>query len=305
VVELADTQVLGTCAERLGGSSPLCGTLLQLCYNNFMKRFLTLAVAGLILLAVLLPFQNVRADSEQAYADYLFNLDIYRKAYNEFKVAKNEYDKFKTLTSQTTALEKTIVMLDKRDRLLRAYLQFLLEKLNENPGLSDSEKSLYQKIITNENTFLDVHSNLIPSIGSISDALDVSQQLESHYLVLQTSIRQTILGLTLGQLQYLYRQYIAEIDDVTKLVDESRQVLSIGKQSVADRWIVSINSKRSLYEQKVNSISPKIASLKAQNIADLDRQMGLIQKDLGEAKTHLLDGSSYIKELMDILRYKD
>src|SRR3972149_4862635 len=87
----------------------------------------------IVFLILLVP--HVFASSQQAYQDYLFQFDIYRQKYSEFTVSKNEYLKSKTLTSQTTALEKTIAMLSFRDLLLRAYLLLLNEKLNEDRGL--------------------------------------------------------------------------------------------------------------------------------------------------------------------------
>jgi hypothetical protein len=248
---------------------------------------------------------QVYASSEQSYQDYVYQYDKYRAAYNEFKIAKNEYDKFNTLNSQTTVLEKTKVMLTWRDTLLRSYLTFLSDKLTENPGLSDTRKDLYRNLITNENTFLENHSGLIPSIGSIGDATEVSAELKSHYIVLQTSIRQTILGLSYGQLSDMYNKYSQSISSVSGILNESRSVIPMAKQSTADRWLVSINNKKTLYEQKMDRIDNMISSIKGNQLDDLDRSMVDIQKELGEARTYLQDGTSYIKELMDILRYKD
>jgi len=268
----------------------------------FSKISLILGISVIIFLNGRSP---VFASSEQAYQDYVYQYDKYRAAYNEFRVAKNEYDKFKTLTSQTTVLEKTKVMLTWRNNLLRAYLLFLDEKLNENPGLNDSNKSLYKTLIGNENSFLEKNTELIPSIGSINDAKTVSSKLESHYLILQTSIRQIILGLISGQLNFFYGRLDTSLTALMTVLNDSREFLPMSKQSIADRWVVSINSKKNLYEQKMDGIGSNIAVLKSGRIADLDQRMGEIQKDLGEAKTYLQDDISYMKELMEILRYKE
>src|SRR3990167_2153444 len=155
-----------------------------------MKRYFILFTCSI--LSLFLLSSHISASSQQAHTDYLYQYDVYRQSYNDFKVAKNEYEKFKSLVSQTDALEQTKKMLAQRDVLLRSYLLLLNEKLNENKGLDGSDKTLYQTLIQNEVKFLESHANLIPAIGSIDDTVDVSKQLESHYNILQTSIRQTI-----------------------------------------------------------------------------------------------------------------
>ncbi len=159
-----------------------------------MKVKFALTILLLPFLLIFLPNQ-IFASSQTAYKDYLYQFDQYRTKQNNFKVARTEYLKYKTLLSETTALDTAKTMLAQQDQLLRSYLLFLNEKLNENTGLSSSEKNLYQTLIRNEVTFLETHTALIPSIGSLADAVSVAKQLESHYLVLSAYIRQTIIAL--------------------------------------------------------------------------------------------------------------
>src|SRR3989344_509591 len=156
-----------------------------------MRRMLFLPVLLMLVLLVALP---VKASSQQAYQDYLYQLDVYRQTYTDFAVAKNEYEKFKSLTSQSAALTKTIGMLTQRDVLLRAYLSLLNEKLNEDRVLSQTEKQLYQTVISNEITFLAEHAGRIPSIGSLDDETDAFHELESHHNVVYGSLRRIISG---------------------------------------------------------------------------------------------------------------
>ena len=73
----------------------------------------------------LFPVTKVNASSTQAYQDYLYQFDQYRSAYNNFSTAKSEYLKYKTLLSETTALDTTETMMTKRTQLLTSYLKFL------------------------------------------------------------------------------------------------------------------------------------------------------------------------------------
>src|SRR3972149_6420904 len=164
-------------------------------------------ILSLVLLVLALAARATGATSSQAYQDYLYQFEVYRQKYSDFQVAKNEYEKFKSLASQTAALEKTKIMLSQRDQLLRAYLFLLNERLNEDQGLNVPEKQQYQTLIKNEVTFLDGHSALVPSIGYLPEAVKVSEELQSHYNVLSRSMRQTIVAISLGQLSVLSKQY--------------------------------------------------------------------------------------------------
>lgn len=258
------------------------------------------------LLVLLVPFvHRIFATSERAYQDYLYQFDLYRTKYSDFTIAKNEYEKFGSLSSQTTALEKTSVMLSQRDQLLRAYLLLLNEKLNEDRGLPDTQKLTYRTLINNEIVFLDQHSSLVQSIGSLEDATNVSRELESHYAVLQGSIRQTIVGVSLGQLAILTRQFDQEIADAKALVASSRTSFTPRKQVTIDRWLLQITNVRNLYQQKIDSITTKTAQLKGNSIDALDGLFAELKRDLGQAKQYLVEGNGFIGEIIETLRYQE
>src|SRR3989344_2399647 len=212
-----------------------------------MKRVIVFVIFIILVIFV----SPIRSSSEKAYQDYLYQFDLYRQKYSDFTIAKNEYEKFGSLTSQTTALANTSAMLSQRDQLLRAYLLLLNEKLNEDRGLLDTQKATYWALTGNEISFLDAHSTLVSSIGSLDDATEVSKELESHYAILSTSMRQVITGVSLGQLAVLARQYDTALADAKALMTANRGVFSPQKQATVDRWILQITNIRSLYKQKI------------------------------------------------------
>lgn len=257
-----------------------------------------------LLTFVVLLISPVYATSQQAYQDYLYQFDLYRTTFSDFQVSKNEYEKFGSLTSETTALEKTKLMLTQRDQLLRAYLLLLNEKLSESSGLSSNERGLYQSLLINEVKFLESHSALIPSIGSLEDAVDVSKQLESHYNILQATMRQTISAISLGGLSELASQYDTVVIDAKNLISQNRTFFSPQKQAVLDRWVLQIANKRSLYQQKTDTVKSLSSTLKG-DIPKLDDQFTSIQKNLSEARQYLAEGSSFITELFTAIRYQE
>ncbi len=267
-------------------------------------KFLYITILGTVLL-LFLTNTYIFASSSQAYSDYLFQFDVYRQKYTDFKVAKNEYEKFKSLSSQTDALKKTITMLTQRDLLLRAYLLLLNEKLNEDQGLNDQDQLLYQTLINNEVTFLDAHSTLVTAIGSLNDADQISKKLESHYDILQASMRQTIGGISLGQLALHAKEYDIALADIKALITANRGVFTPEKQTTLDRWILQITNTRSLYQQKVDTIAQSIAQFKDTSVSEQDRSFQKVQRSIGEARQYLVDGAGYLRELIEALRYQD
>ncbi len=265
------------------------------------------AIVSVLAIIVILftPLTVVSATSEKAYQDYLFQYDQYRLKLNNFKVARTEYLKFKTLLAETTSLDTVKSMMIQRNSLLRSYLLLLTEKLNENQGLAAIDKQLYQRLIQNENAFLVNHSQLIGSIGSITDATNVSKQLESHYLVLYAGIRQTLTALSLGDLMTIDTQYKSNFEAIRKLVDINKSTVSPEKQSTIDRWLLQINNKQNLYLQKVEQIMTANSKLTGNTQLEMDELFASIQKNLNEAKQYLSEGTSFMQELITLIRYKD
>jgi hypothetical protein len=245
------------------------------------------------------------ATSAQARQDYLFQFDTYRTKYADFQVAKNEYQKFGTLTSETTALEKTKTMLAQRDQLLRSYLFLLNEKLTEDAGLNPTTKQLYRTLIANEIKFLDTHESLIPSIGSLEDASQVSGELESHYRVLQVSIRQILVGLAMGQLSILSNVYDAALRDAQAVITANSGLFSIQKRETVNRWILQVTNKKSLFQQKYDSISSANAQMNANDLQELERDYNEISRTIAEARQYLLEGASFLMELKNALKFID
>lgn len=264
-------------------------------------------VIGIIFIALLfaLPLSILRASSQTAYQDYLYQSDVYRQKYTDFQIAKNEYLKFNTLASQTDAISKTSAMLSQRSLLLRSFLLLLNEKVNESPELLSTETDLYHTYIKNEVAFLENHSQFVGSVQSIKDEEKASNQLEDHYDVLLTEMQQISLGVKLAKLRALGNSYSQEMLTAKALIDQVKAELPIDKQTTIDRWFVQISNKRTIFLQKIDSINRHILSLKSSEVRDLDSNATSIQNELSDAQKELVEGLSYIKELINAMRFKD
>jgi hypothetical protein len=263
------------------------------------------ALLTIFLFLCFLTPASVYASSTSAYKEYLIEFDAYRAGLNDFKVARSEYLKFKTLTSQQTALAKTKQMLIQRSQLLRSYLQFINEKLNENTSIDQTNRQLYQTLIKNEVTFLNNHTGLIGAIGSIQDADGVSMQLASHYAMLQSNMYQTIVGLKISELMALDAQYQDVFTKSYTLIQNNKSLFSPEKQAILDRWLLQIQNKRDLFKQKIDEISKENSVLKSSSLTEITASFQRIQKSIAEAKQYLAEGSSFIQELTTSMQYGD
>lgn len=257
----------------------------------------------LVLLVLLVP--SVHAASSQAYQDYLYQFDVYRTKYTEFRTAKNEYEKFHSLTSQTTALSNTTAMLAQRNNLLRSYLLLLDERISENPGLNDYEKAEYHRTINTELKFFDGNNSRIAGIGTLEDAQAVSRELETHHKVLQTVIRQTITGISLGSLASLAQQFDAGFSEANNIASSSRTIFSPQKQATIDRWLQQIQQVRNLYQQNVEEIGVMNTKLSERSIDGLDDGFRSIKNEIVQAKTYIQEGNRFLGELIEALRYQN
>ncbi|MBU1472629.1 hypothetical protein KKB64_02470 [Patescibacteria group bacterium] len=265
-----------------------------------MKSF---AIAVIVILGLwFVP--HVSATSEKAYQDYLYQSDRYRQAITEFQTAKAEYEQYKSLSSQTAALAKTITLLTQRNGMLRTYLLLLNEKLDEDTGLASHDKQSYQALLQSEIGFLEKNTASITAVGSLEEAKDVSRNLESHYDMFSASVRRTIIGISLGRLNALARRYDELTPAIQSLITTYRNQYSPEKQATFDRWLVAITNKRSLFQQKADEITRNTTEMTGDHY-DIDRMFSQMLNSLGEARQFLADGASYLRELIVALQYRD
>jgi len=258
----------------------------------------------LFLLTPLVLALSVYAASPQAYQDYLYQFDLYRQKYNDFQIAKNTYDKFNTLESQSQALSATKTMLSQRNMLLHTYLLYLYERVGEHQGITPSNKQLYLSLLGNELAFLETQNNLVPSINTLSDTVSSSEQLESHYPVLQITIRKIIAGISLGQLNIIAQNFDKQVQSAQSLVNQNASLLTAEKRTVINNWLIQIGSKRSLYQQKIDQTASAITALTSSTgVRDIDKQYADIVEDIDGAKQYLADAIANLNELSVSLQY--
>lgn len=271
------------------------------CYDEQVRYIPVFLVFILSLLFVQVPV--AQASSEQAYRDYQFQYDVYRTRLNEYRIAYTQYKQFNSLAAQQDALERGKLFLAQRSQAAKTYFLFLNERLSENPGLGTGELPFYRAVITNQVAYLDQNLVLAPSAGSFEDARRVSDEFVKNNEQMQAAYRQIIAGIQLGYLNYFAKRF----DDIgtaaQTLVAQSKTFSTPQKQQSMDRWLLSLSNKRSLFQQKSNTIRSKI-SLLTGDVTEQDRLLLEIQTTIGGARQDLVELAANLKELETALLYE-
>lgn len=268
-----------------------------------MRKFFLI---GLIFFLITIPISTAVASSKQAYGDYLYQFDRYRQTYSDFQVARDSYLKYHSLTSQTQAVNATQTMLTQRNLLLRSYLLFLNEKLNEDWGLTATARQQYQGNLQKEIAFLDAQNREIVGLTTLDDAVRMSKLLETHAIPLQITIRQTIIGITLGKLSALSRTFDQSLQMTQTLVNANAALLTPEKISTINQWLIQIQNTRNLYQQKIEEITDAAGTQfsAATTVFDIDQKFTDINKKFTEAQHLLAQTAAYLGELVTALQYQ-
>lgn len=242
------------------------------------------------------------AVSIQAYQDYQYQFGLYRQKLTEYTTAITEYKKFNSLTTQQAALDAAKAVITQRDLAAKTYYLFLNEKLNENPGITTSEATVYRAAITDTIAFLDANAADAGISQSLSEADTVSRAFTKQYMAMQANYRQTAIAIQLGYLTYFAAKFDAGAAQATALIAAAKPQLTPEKQGTLDRWLVTLTNQHSLYVQKATAIAV-IQKKITGDLTEQERQLSSAQKAINEAKQILTEGASYLKEVEDALRY--
>lgn len=267
-----------------------------------MKQLLRISIV-ICLQLVLLP-TAIFAQSQSHYQSYLTQYDSYRKALSSFQIAKNEYDKFKTLQAQAQALTTAKTLLIERNKTLRQYIELLQNLIRETPHMATEEASTLNTLLENEKAFLTTHEKFVASISTVADANTASKQLESHNQIVLATFRQTTLSILIARTNVYAIQYEVLLTQAKSLIEEVKKEFPVEKHAVIDRWYEQMSNKRTLYQQKSSSVANAVSTIKG-NPTDQIKVYQEQVRQLSLARQELIEGSRYMGELISVIRFID
>lgn len=240
-------------------------------------------------------------DFPKAYQDYLYNYNLYRTSHDKYLSAKNEYLAYKTLTSETRALEATREMLKNRTRTLQTYLTAIRMKLGETTGIINYQQNLEYLKLDTETNWLSLHQESLSQPGSIADLLQQSSPLEEKYPQIELLSYQT-LGTILGGKENSLRERVstqaAKIEEkITEMKNEGEDVAKL------ERWLTEAKKKIARSEEKQVEAELILKNIKPSE-QDKKREFSKAQIAFEESNQSLKEGVSFLSELIQEIKYE-
>lgn len=264
-----------------------------------MRKYLLIILASFFIIhysLFVLPGFAQEFNFNRAYNDYLYSYNQYRTAHTDYVAAKQQYLTYKTLTAKTTAQEKTLKMLEGRDEAVRTYLTALRLKLGETAGVSTDEQNILYLKIDAEVSWYQNHKSTLPSAGSISDLIELSDQAQDHYKETEVLAYQ-ILGTVLAGKENALRDEIqTQINSLEEKIGQIRQEGEIDTKTL-ERWLLEAQNRLTWSKEKQFAAQSLLAGLKPRerNKANVYNRA---QSSLTESHQYLKEANSYLLEII-------
>lgn len=230
---------------------------------------------------------SIKADYNQSLSNYNTVYEKYLQDNQDFQKAKSTYLTYKTLSSQTEALNTSKKLLETRDDLLISYFTLLQDKINQTDGIYPYEKTVKTDLINSRLFFFNDHRQTIQAVLSLDDVVLKSKEIDSLSSDLKTEGQKTfgliITAKVLDQLIQINSQIINLESLITKIKDNGKDVATL------ERWLLQIKNKVDITQQKISE---------AQNLFENLPVKDEIQRkgDFENAKSLTKNANQYLKE---------
>lgn len=271
-----------------------------------MKKLLSIFFAVFVVFVFLgrLNAQEEPFNFERAYKDYIYNYDLYRKAYASYQLARSEYLQAKTLTAKTKARDATGEMIKTRDQVVITYLTALRMKLSESVGISDTIREGFYSRIDSEADWHTNHRELTTSAATLEDLFQDSNDAWKRFVVTEAlayEIHSEIMVGKVGVLREETRQVFGELRD---FVSKVRQEGKKDTQTI-ERWILEIENRISRSEEKETTARKLVTELPKFGSSERLSQYNQVQYRLEESLQYLKEANSYLRETVKEIKTAD
>lgn len=138
----------------------------------------TLRIIMLLLLAAV-PVYAVSSDLETAIADHQFQLDIYRKADEQFQLRLTDFEQNNTFANQQLLEASSKKLLEQRDTTWDTYWQALRIQMLEQADMPGNLKNELTDAITTEQSELKEHQLELKTADSLEVLRDASTTINN------------------------------------------------------------------------------------------------------------------------------
>jgi hypothetical protein len=242
-------------------------------------------------------------DFQRAYADYNYIYNQYRQTHAEYISARQAYLNYKTLTSKTEALNKTLAMLKLRDKSVQTYIMALRTKMAETTGISNYEENILYLKLDNEAGWYSQHYNSLPSAGSLEDLVASSKEAQDQYKKSEVLIYQTLGTILAGKETALRDKINQQIEILKAKIAEIRQ-RGDKDTAIMERWLLEATNRLTRSQEKEFTAQQLLAKMKSHQ-RDKNRVYNQAQFALEESHQYLKEANFYLKELIREAKHAD
>ena len=271
-----------------------------------MKKSATLILVFAFMVSLFSPMalsQEGEFDFERAYQDYSYNYGVYRRAHNDYILARGQYLTYQTLKSKTNGQQATLVMLQARDEVIITYLTAIRLKLIETDGVSDFEKEVFFTRIDAEVEWYKSHKSSLPSAGNLEDLVESSGDAEDRYKTTEVLVYQALTTILVGKENGFRIDLSGIIEEVKAKVAEIRQNQDKNTRKV-ERWVLEAENRLTRSQEKQFSAQDEISGLKERE-KNKYKFYNQVQLRVKESHQYLKEASSFLKEIVDDLKTQD
>ncbi|OGM15313.1 hypothetical protein A2V56_03650 [Candidatus Woesebacteria bacterium RBG_19FT_COMBO_42_9] len=238
---------------------------------------------------------------QRAYADYIYNFDIYRKANIDYELYRSQYLQFKTLKSQENAYNATLTMLKARDSTVETYLTAIRKKLDETPGADGAKKQILFTKIDPEVTWHIAHSDSLPSAGTLEDLTGDSDAAKVRFQSDVPLFYETLVAVSGGKVIYAREKEEAIL---TSLKEKIAEISANGDKNtqLIERWILDTEEKIVRSKEKEAEAYSIVAKASGQGSLGAYNE-ALIK--LKEAYQYLKEANSFLEEIITEVKFED
>lgn len=139
----------------------------------------------------------------------------YRQAYQQFLLAKNQYQQYHTESTRLTAISSLKALLSSRNDLHLTYLKNLRQALADSTNIANYSQTTLYLNLEKEVTALENYSSDISSLTSLSQAKDLSLSWQLRLSATDTLSQSTKNQILLARLQKLQDQITPYVDSAS------------------------------------------------------------------------------------------
>lgn len=139
----------------------------------------------------------------------------YRQAYQQYLLARNQYQQYHTESTRLTAISSLKALLSSRNDLQLTYLKNLRQALADSTNIANYSQTTLYLNLEKELNALEDHSSDISALTSLSQAQDLSLSWQQRLPATDTLAQSTKNQILLARLQKLQDQLVPFIDSAS------------------------------------------------------------------------------------------